>query len=86
MVEEFKESMVCKFEIIDIGLMSYYLGIKVSQSDECVFICQKRHASEILEKVKMVNSKLVDTPAETRMKLSKKGQGQRWILHISRVW
>ena len=42
MVEEFKESMVREFEMTDMGLMSYYLDIEVSQSDEGIFICQKK--------------------------------------------
>jgi len=73
MVEEFKESMVREFEMINMGLMSYYLCIEVSLSDECIFICEKKYAHEILEKFKMENSKLVDTPVETGKKLSKKG-------------
>ena len=58
----------------DMGLMSCYLGIEVSQSDKGIFNCQNKYARDILEKFKMENSKPVDTPAEIYMKLSKKGQ------------
>ena len=47
MLKEFKEIIICEFEITD---MSYYLDIEVSQSDKCVFICQKNYAREIFEK------------------------------------
>nr|GEV21340.1 hypothetical protein [Tanacetum cinerariifolium] len=41
MIDELKKSMMRKFEMIDIGLMSYYLGIKVKQTNVGIFICQR---------------------------------------------
>ena len=38
MFEEFKKDMAKKFELTDIGLMSYYLGIKVKQEDKGILI------------------------------------------------
>ena len=40
MMMEFKEDMKT-FEMTDLGLMSYFLGIEVSQSNEGIFISQK---------------------------------------------
>ena len=37
MVEEFKESMVREFEMTYMSLISYFLGIEVSQSDEYLY-------------------------------------------------
>ena len=37
----FKEAMVSCFEMIDLGLMSYFLGIEVDQQDDGIFISQK---------------------------------------------
>ncbi|KAH9650224.1 hypothetical protein KPL70_026286 [Citrus sinensis] len=51
--EEFKRVMIKEFEMIDIGLMAYYLGIKVKQKEECIFISQESYAKEILKKFKM---------------------------------
>ncbi|KAL4013529.1 hypothetical protein IC575_025701 [Cucumis melo] len=59
----------------DIGLMSYYLGIKVKQSEEGIFISQERYTKEILEKLNMINSKPAKTLIETRTKLSKYEEG-----------
>nr|GEY33698.1 retrovirus-related Pol polyprotein from transposon TNT 1-94 [Tanacetum cinerariifolium] len=44
-----KKSMTREFEMTDIGLMSYYLGIKVKQTDKGIFICQERYDKEILK-------------------------------------
>ena len=35
---EFKKVMMKEFEMTDIGLMAYYLGIEVKQQDEGIFI------------------------------------------------
>ena len=38
MMMEFKEDMMKTFEMTDLGLMSYFLGIEVSQRNERIFI------------------------------------------------
>jgi hypothetical protein len=50
LVEEFKQEMMNVFEMIDLGLMTYFLGMEVKQSQNEVFICQKKYAKEILKK------------------------------------
>lgn len=41
MFEEFKKAVIKEFEMADIGLMSYYLGIKVKQNEDEIFISTK---------------------------------------------
>ena len=41
MFEEFKKNMIKEFEMTDIGEMSYFLGVEVSQSEKGIFISQK---------------------------------------------
>ncbi|KAK2976029.1 hypothetical protein RJ640_012069 [Escallonia rubra] len=43
MFDDFKKEMAKEFEMIDINLMSYYLGIEVKQIDDGIFISQERH-------------------------------------------
>ena len=38
MFEEFKQTMAREFEMSDMGLMSYYLGIDVKQMEDGIFI------------------------------------------------
>ncbi|GJS50649.1 retrovirus-related pol polyprotein from transposon TNT 1-94 [Tanacetum coccineum] len=42
-----KQAPRVEFERTDIGLMSYYLGTEVDQTDEGIFICQERYAKEV---------------------------------------
>ncbi|CAL1389348.1 unnamed protein product [Linum trigynum] len=77
MFEEFKKTMVREFEMTDIGLMSYYLGIEVTQKEEGIFISQGGFAKEVLKKFKMENCNPVSTPAECGLKLSKDDKGEK---------
>ena len=56
-IEDFKQEMMQAFEMIDIGLMSYFLGMEIKQRRDEVFICQKKYAKEILKKFNMEDCK-----------------------------
>ena len=46
MFEFFKKSMMKEFEMTDLGLMRYFLGVEVTQTTAGHFICQKKYAQE----------------------------------------
>ena len=69
MFEDFKNAMAREFEMTDIGLMAYYLGIEVKQTEEGIFISQEGYAKEILKKFEMLDCKPVSTPVECGVKL-----------------
>ncbi|KAH9650220.1 hypothetical protein KPL70_026283 [Citrus sinensis] len=74
--EEFKRVMIKEFEMTDIGLMAYYLGIEVKQKEEGIFISQESYAKEILNKFKMNDCKTISMPVECGVKLSKHDEGK----------
>jgi hypothetical protein len=41
LVEEFKQEMKEVFEMTDLGLMTYFLGMEITQKKNEIFICQK---------------------------------------------
>jgi len=41
------------FEMIDLGLLHYYLGMQVYQYKDCTYLSQSRHISNILQKFGM---------------------------------
>lgn len=69
--------MLLEFEMTDIGLMSYYLGLKIKQMKDAIFISQEGYARKILEKFKMLNCSLVNTLIECGVKLSKFDNGKK---------
>ena len=47
----FKAVMESEFEMTDLGLMKFFLGIEVQWYESGIFISQKKYASEVLKKV-----------------------------------
>lgn len=40
--------MMGNFEMTDLGLLQYFLGLEVKQSEEGIFICQKKYVINLL--------------------------------------
>ncbi|XP_015166475.1 uncharacterized mitochondrial protein AtMg00810-like [Solanum tuberosum] len=59
------------FEMTDLGVMKYFLGMEVLQSSDGIFICQQKYISDILNRFKMQDCKPVSTPISTGVKLGK---------------
>jgi hypothetical protein len=48
-IEKFKSQMKDLFKMSDLGLLSYYLGIEVTQLPGYITLCQETYARKILE-------------------------------------
>ncbi|XP_028108038.1 uncharacterized protein LOC114306914 [Camellia sinensis] len=77
MFESFKKSMMVEFEMSDLGMMHYYLGIEVVQSPIGFFISQKKYVGEILDKFQMKDCNPVNTLSECGLKLNKDNGGTK---------
>lgn len=55
--DEFKVAMMNEFEIKYLGIMKYFLGIEVHQSENEIFIFQAKYAKDMLKKFDMVDCK-----------------------------
>ncbi|XP_020262720.1 uncharacterized protein LOC109838710 [Asparagus officinalis] len=75
MIIDFKSSMIREFEMTDIGIVTYFLGIKVKQNESNIFISQTNYAKELMKKFSTEACDPVDTPLEAGLKLKKKGEG-----------
>ena len=62
LIENFKIVMTEEFEIIDMGLLRYFLGIKVEQNENKIFISQEKYVKEVLERFNMQDCKAAITP------------------------
>lgn len=71
MSAEFREAMCSNFEMTDMGLMSYFLGLEVLQTGAGIFVSQKKYAADILKRFKMESCHPIKTPVEARLHLSK---------------
>jgi Reverse transcriptase (RNA-dependent DNA polymerase) len=71
MIKDFKEAMTREFEMTDLGLIKYFLGLEVRQGKSRIFVSQEAYAKDILKKNKMKECNPVATPMELDTKLSK---------------
>ena len=53
LVENFKTVMKDEFEMTDMGLLRYFLGIEVEQGEKGIFISQAKYVNQVLERFNM---------------------------------
>ncbi|KAL7603474.1 hypothetical protein Lser_V15G15914 [Lactuca serriola] len=74
----FKHDMNIKFEMSDLGLLTYYLGIEVKQYKGGITLKQEAYAKNLLSKTKMKDCNPTRAPMEHKLKLRKNGEGD-WV-------
>lgn len=70
-ISEFKKEMASNFDMSDLGMLSYYLGIEVSQEEGRITLNQRRYATKILEESGMIKCNMSHVPMEQGLKLEK---------------
>ncbi|KAI5327615.1 hypothetical protein L3X38_027011 [Prunus dulcis] len=71
MLDKFKEDMMMKYEMTDLGLLHHFLDMGVVQTNSSIFIHQKKYASSLLNKFGLNECKTVTTPLVATKKLTK---------------
>jgi hypothetical protein len=69
LIAECKKRLAAKFEMKDLGLMHYFLGLEVWQSPERIFLNQGKYTVKILKRFDMLECKSMNTPMEMKLKL-----------------
>eukprot|EP01018_Ginkgo_biloba_P015525 Gb_39735 [translate_table: standard] len=75
MISDLKKDLQMNFEMTDLGLLHYFLGIEVWQTPGRVFISQAKYIWEVLRRFRMEDCKPTCTPMETGTKLSVQDEG-----------
>ena len=60
-----------EYEIIDLGKLSYFLGMEFVSREKGIFLYQKKYITDVLKRFKMLECKPVSTPVNTIVKLQK---------------
>ncbi|CAH9074982.1 unnamed protein product [Cuscuta epithymum] len=68
-IERFKMQMMKEFEMSDLGLLSYYLGIEVDQKKGCITLKQSAYARRVLQQFGMEDCNSSKCPMEARQQL-----------------
>jgi hypothetical protein len=72
-----KQAMIKEFEMMNIGLMTYYLGTEIKQGEDEIFVKQEKFIKEILKKFKMKDCAKMNTLVECEVKISKNNEGEK---------
>ncbi|CAJ2633078.1 unnamed protein product [Trifolium pratense] len=70
-ISELKGDLKEEFEMTDLGLMTYFLGIEFLRNEQGILMHQTRYASEILKKFEMDKCNVALSPTEPRSQLTK---------------
>jgi hypothetical protein len=57
------------FDMEDLGLMHYFLGLEVWKRLDEIFLSQGKYAVEILQRIRMMDCKSMTTPMMINLKL-----------------
>jgi hypothetical protein len=68
LIVECKYALASKFEMKDLGMMHYFLGLEVWQRTDEIFLSPGKYTVEILKKFGILNLKPVATPMVTNLK------------------
>ena len=69
MITDTKRKLASKFEMKDLGMMNYFLGMEVWQTMDGIFLRQGKYAVEILKRFGMMDCKALTTPMASNLKL-----------------
>ncbi|XP_021991522.1 uncharacterized mitochondrial protein AtMg00810-like [Helianthus annuus] len=70
-INQLKNSMKTGFEMTDLGILHYFLGMEVNYDNGNITLSQQKYAKILLDKFKMGNCNAISTPTEYGLRLSK---------------
>ena len=71
LIQRFKDEMEKIFEMTNLGVMKYFLGMEELQSSDGIFKCHQNYISDILNSFKMQHFKPMSTPISISVKFGK---------------
>jgi Reverse transcriptase (RNA-dependent DNA polymerase) len=73
-IKKVKTQLKEKFDIKDLGILKYFLGIKISHSTKGFFISQTKYNLDLLKETGKLGSKPINTPIDGQHKLNTKDE------------
>ena len=67
-IEALKVPLKAEFEVKDLGLMKYFLGMEVARSKEGLFVSQRKYTLDLLKDTGMLACKPTGTPLDKGLK------------------
>ena len=67
LINQCKKDLASEFEMKDLGILHYFLGLEVRQKSGNIFLHQKKYTVDILKRFGMWNCRPMSTPMETNL-------------------
>ena len=67
LIDQCKKNLTGEFEMKDLGLLHYFLGLEVRQDSDSIILNQGKYTSDILKRFGMWNCKSMSSPMETNL-------------------
>lgn len=64
-----EKKLAKEFEVKDLGVLKYFLGIEFARSKKGIFINQRKYVLDLLKETGLLGCKAAETPVEPNMKL-----------------
>ena len=69
-IQDLKHFIGRQFEMKDLSPLNYFLGLEVSSFEDGYYLTQAKYTSDLISRVSITNSKIVNTPIEYKCRLS----------------
>ncbi|GKV26996.1 hypothetical protein SLEP1_g36206 [Rubroshorea leprosula] len=69
-IHDLKQFLNNKFEMKDLGVLSYFLRLEVTSFDDGYFLSQTKYASNLISKARLTDNKTASTPLEPNVRLT----------------
>ncbi|XP_068319446.1 uncharacterized mitochondrial protein AtMg00810-like [Pyrus communis] len=73
-IANLKQALQQQFDIKDLGLLKYFLGIEMASSHKGLFLNQQKYVLDLLKDAKMSDVKPAKTPLDSKLKFSLEGE------------
>ena len=70
MIQSVQQKLMEQFDMTNLGLLHYFLGLQVHQSSDGIFIYQEKYALDQLQRFGMVDCKTTPTPFQSGVTLT----------------
>ena len=72
-IKKLKKQLAQEFEVKDLGLLRYFLGIEVSRSAKGIYLSQRKYILDLVSETGMSGCRPVSTPIEPNQRITKEG-------------
>ena len=67
LIVDCQRELTSEFEMKDLGLMHYFLGLEIWQRNDEIFLSQGKYTVDILQRFGMVDCKSINTPMDSNL-------------------